>query len=63
MIIACLLFAGGDAVATQNWLDTAGGQRTKPQNVWTHKAPTASNASTNGNSSQKQKAASNAWTK
>eukprot|EP00891_Asterochloris_glomerata_P003403 jgi/Astpho2/3403/Aster-04737 len=33
-----LRLTGGDATATQNWLDTAGGHQVKPQNVWTRKS-------------------------
>lgn len=54
---------GGDAVATQNWLDTAGGQRSKPQNVWTQKQPDKPSQWANGNLTQKDRAIIDAWAK
>ena len=56
-------FAGGDAVATQKWLDTAGGQRTKPQNVWTQKPPAAPSQWSNGSAADKDRAVKNSWSK
>ena len=58
-----LLAAGGDALATQNWLDTAGGQRSKPQNVWTQKQPERPSQWADGNLIQKDRAVKDAWAK
>ncbi|DBA77810.1 hypothetical protein WJX77_007039 [Trebouxia sp. C0004] len=58
-----LRLTGGDALATQNWLDTAGGQRSKPQNVWTQKQPDRPSQWANGNLTQKDRAVKDAWAK
>ncbi|DBA67661.1 TPA: hypothetical protein ACH3X2_001255 [Trebouxia sp. C0005] len=58
-----LRLTGGDALATQNWLDTAGGQRSKPQNVWTQKQPERPSQWVNGKLTQKDRAVKDAWVK
>ncbi|KAA6428253.1 MAG: hypothetical protein FRX49_01849 [Trebouxia sp. A1-2] len=58
-----LRLTGGDALATQNWLDTAGGQRSKPQNVWTQKQPERPSQWVNGKLTQKDRAVKDAWAK
>ncbi|KAL3156593.1 hypothetical protein ABBQ38_000883 [Trebouxia sp. C0009 RCD-2024] len=56
-----LRITGGDAVATQKWLDTAGGQRTKPQNVWTQQKPDKPSQWVKGNLTDRGRAVKNAW--
>lgn len=55
--------AGGDAAATQKWLDTAGGQRTKPQNPWTQRPPAPPSQWSDGNLADKDRAVKNSWNK
>lgn len=57
------LCAGGDAVATQKWLDTAGGQRSKPQNVWTQQKHDKPSQWASGNLTERERAVKNAWAK
>lgn len=55
--------AGGDAAATQKWLDTAGGQRTKPQNVWTQQKPDQPSQWAKGSLTDRDRGVQNAWAK
>lgn len=63
LLVSSRLGAGGDAAATQKWLDTAGGQRTKPQNVWTQQKPDKPSQWANGNLTERDRAVKNAWAK
>ena len=58
-----ILHSGGDAAATQKWLDTAGGQRTKPQNVWTQQKVDKPSQWANGTLTDRDRAVKDAWAK